>query len=88
MHTHTHAHTHTAYVCVHIAPAANPNWAPVVSLGSGAFAGAAGTIASYPFDLIRTTLAAQGEPKVRRALTNMRCYDQARAVIGNKHTLS
>lgn len=27
-------------------------------------AGAAGTIASYPFDLLRTTLAAQGEPKV------------------------
>mmetsp|Transcript_4677 Transcript_4677/g.12803 ORF Transcript_4677/g.12803 Transcript_4677/m.12803 type:complete len:363 (-) Transcript_4677:916-2004(-) len=42
----------------------NPGWAPIVSLGSGAFAGAAGTIASYPFDLIRTTLAAQGEPKV------------------------
>lgn len=27
-------------------------------------AGAAGTIASYPFDLLRTTMAAQGEPKV------------------------
>jgi solute carrier family 25 (mitochondrial thiamine pyrophosphate transporter), member 19 len=31
---------------------------------SGALAGAAGTVASYPFDLLRTTLAAQGEPKV------------------------
>jgi len=31
---------------------------------SGAFAGAAGTLASYPFDLLRTTMAAQGEPKV------------------------
>ena len=31
---------------------------------SGALAGAAGTIASYPFDLLRTTLAAQGEPKI------------------------
>lgn len=27
-------------------------------------AGAAATIASYPFDILRTTLAAQGEPKV------------------------
>jgi hypothetical protein len=35
-----------------------------VSLGSGAVAGAAATVASYPFDLLRTTLAAQGEPKV------------------------
>lgn len=31
---------------------------------SGALAGAAGTLASYPFDLLRTTMAAQGEPKV------------------------
>ncbi|KIZ04995.1 thiamine pyrophosphate carrier [Monoraphidium neglectum] len=38
-------------------------WAPAVSFGSGAVAGAAATVASYPFDLLRTTLAAQGEPK-------------------------
>lgn len=38
---------------------------PVVSFTSGAVAGAAATVASYPFDLLRTTLAAQGEPKVR-----------------------
>lgn len=31
-------------------------------------AGAAGTIASYPFDLLRTTMAAQGEPKVRKGV--------------------
>lgn len=37
---------------------------PSTSFISGAMAGAAGTIASYPFDLLRTTLAAQGEPKV------------------------
>ena len=37
---------------------------PSTSFISGALAGAAGTIASYPFDLLRTTLAAQGEPKV------------------------
>ena len=40
------------------------NWAPTISFASGAVAGAAATAASYPFDLLRTTLAAQGEPKV------------------------
>ncbi|GBF95826.1 hypothetical protein Rsub_08262 [Raphidocelis subcapitata] len=43
-------------------------WSSVVSLGSGAVAGAAATVASYPFDLLRTTLAAQGEPKVYRSM--------------------
>eukprot|EP00951_Prasinocladus_malaysianus_P025571 scaffold224513_cov37-Prasinocladus_malaysianus.AAC.1 len=37
---------------------------PTVSFASGAAAGVAATIASYPFDLLRTTMAAQGEPKV------------------------
>lgn len=37
---------------------------PLVSYASGAVAGVAATIGSYPFDLLRTTLAAQGEPKV------------------------
>lgn len=37
---------------------------PAEPFCSGAIAGAAGTVASYPFDLLRTTLAAQGEPKV------------------------
>lgn len=37
---------------------------PLEPFCSGAIAGAAGTVASYPFDLLRTTLAAQGEPKV------------------------
>lgn len=37
---------------------------PATSFLGGAVAGAAGTIASYPLDLLRTTLAAQGEPKV------------------------
>lgn len=41
-----------------------PTSSSIVSFGSGALAGAAGTVASYPFDLLRTTLAAQGEPKV------------------------
>jgi solute carrier family 25 thiamine pyrophosphate transporter 19 len=35
-----------------------------LSFVSGAMAGAAATIAAYPFDILRTTLAAQGEPKV------------------------
>lgn len=37
---------------------------------NGALAGAAGTLASYPFDLLRTTLAAQGEPKVYRGMSD------------------
>lgn len=39
-----------------------------LSFVSGAMAGAAATIASYPFDILRTTLAAQGEPKVHLRL--------------------
>lgn len=41
-----------------------PKESRLVSFGSGAIAGSAATLASYPFDLLRTTLAAQGEPKV------------------------
>jgi len=54
--------THTASA----APAGKSSAA--VSFASGAVAGAAATVASYPFDLLRTTLAAQGEPKVRGTL--------------------
>ena len=36
----------------------------VLSFLSGATAGAAATMASYPFDLLRTLLAAQGKPPV------------------------
>lgn len=39
-------------------------FAPTISFASGAVAGTAATCISYPFDLLRTTLAAQGEPKV------------------------
>jgi len=42
----------------------NPRLSTVSSLLCGATAGAAATMASYPFDLLRTTLAAQGEPRV------------------------
>lgn len=35
---------------------------PLVSLGCGAGAGVAATLATYPLDLFRTTLAAQGHP--------------------------
>ena len=38
--------------------------APLMSYASGAVAGFAATAVSYPFDLLRTTLAAQGEPRV------------------------
>ncbi|XP_010548933.1 PREDICTED: mitochondrial thiamine pyrophosphate carrier 1 [Tarenaya hassleriana] len=37
---------------------------PYLSYISGALAGCAATIGSYPFDLLRTVLASQGEPKV------------------------
>ncbi|KAK7412944.1 hypothetical protein VNO78_04728 [Psophocarpus tetragonolobus] len=37
---------------------------PYLSYMSGAIAGSAATIGSYPFDLLRTILASQGEPKV------------------------
>ncbi|MEW5301922.1 MAG: hypothetical protein WDW36_004746 [Sanguina aurantia] len=56
---------------------------PLISFASGAVAGAAATIASYPFDLLRTTLAAQGEPKVYRGtLDAARAIIQARGVSG------
>lgn len=37
---------------------------PALSFISGALAGCAATVGSYPFDLLRTVLASQGEPKV------------------------
>ncbi|KAK8466060.1 hypothetical protein PHAVU_009G246900 [Phaseolus vulgaris] len=37
---------------------------PYLSYMSGAIAGSAATLGSYPFDLLRTILASQGEPKV------------------------
>ncbi|KAL3648704.1 hypothetical protein CASFOL_005107 [Castilleja foliolosa] len=40
------------------------NISPYLSYISGAFAGCAATIGSYPFDLLRTILASQGEPKI------------------------
>lgn len=46
----------------------DPEHAPLVSFVSGAAAGVAATVGSYPFDLLRTTLAAQGEPRVYRGM--------------------
>lgn len=37
---------------------------PYLSYVSGGLAGSAATVGSYPFDLLRTVLASQGEPKV------------------------
>lgn len=58
---------------------ANPSFSPVISFTSGAIAGAAATVASYPFDLLRTTMAAQGEPKVYRSM-----WDAARGIVSNR----
>ncbi|CAH9117811.1 unnamed protein product [Cuscuta epithymum] len=44
------------------------NLSPYLSYISGAFAGCAATVGSYPFDLLRTILASQGEPKVYPSL--------------------
>ncbi|KAI5446355.1 hypothetical protein KIW84_014262 [Lathyrus oleraceus] len=49
------------------------NLSPYLSYVSGALAGCAATVGSYPFDLLRTILASQGEPKVR-ALNNSQGY--------------
>lgn len=43
---------------------AHKQLSPYLSYISGALAGCAATIGSYPFDLLRTILASQGEPKV------------------------
>lgn len=48
----------------------SPRWQSAVPFVSGALAGAAATVASYPFDLLRTTLAAQGEPPVYATMTD------------------
>lgn len=40
------------------------NISPYLSYVSGALAGCAATVGSYPFDLLRTILASQGQPKV------------------------
>jgi Mitochondrial carrier protein len=48
--------------------------APLISYASGAVAGMAATCISYPFDLLRTTLAAQGEPKVGKTRLSSRTY--------------
>lgn len=53
--------------------------ARALSFGAGAAAGAAATIASYPFDLLRTTLAAQGEPRVYRGTAAA-----ARAIVASR----
>jgi solute carrier family 25 thiamine pyrophosphate transporter 19 len=41
-----------------------PTRAQASAFATGAAAGTAATVASYPFDLLRTTLAPQGEPRV------------------------
>jgi len=66
----------TLQQCKHIALNNGLATHSVTPFLSGALAGAAGTVASYPFDLLRTTLAAQGEPKVYAGM-----LDAARGII-------
>jgi hypothetical protein len=47
-----------------VAPDEHMHLSPKMSFIGGSIAGTAATIGSYPFDLLRTILAAQGEPKV------------------------
>ncbi|BDA46267.1 mitochondrial thiamine diphosphate carrier 1 [Coccomyxa sp. Obi] len=55
------------------------DWAFMLSFVSGAVAGSAATVASYPFDVLRTVLAAQGKPPVYRGM-----LDAARGVVKNQ----
>ncbi|KAK1390479.1 Mitochondrial thiamine pyrophosphate carrier [Heracleum sosnowskyi] len=47
---------------------------PYLSYVSGAAAGSAATVGSYPFDLVRTILASQGEPKVHPNMRSVFAY--------------
>eukprot|EP00297_Palpitomonas_bilix_P009955 CAMPEP_0113875920 /NCGR_PEP_ID=MMETSP0780_2-20120614/5199_1 /TAXON_ID=652834 /ORGANISM="Palpitomonas bilix" /LENGTH=275 /DNA_ID=CAMNT_0000861941 /DNA_START=238 /DNA_END=1066 /DNA_ORIENTATION=+ /assembly_acc=CAM_ASM_000599 len=47
-----------------------PQTDSAVSFISGGIAGGIATVLSYPFDIIRTTLAAQGEPKVYHGIVD------------------
>jgi len=53
-----------------------PRRAQAAAFATGAAAGTAATVASYPFDLLRTTLAAQGEPRVYTGM-----LDAARGLV-------
>lgn len=57
---------------------------PVMPFLGGALAGCAATIGSYPFDLLRTVLASQGEPKV--CSSSMSCFRWCNSTL--KYTLS
>jgi len=50
--------------CFFVSAENHINLSPYLSYVSGALAGCAATVGSYPFDLLRTILASQGEPKV------------------------
>ncbi|XP_020573328.1 uncharacterized protein LOC110019824 [Phalaenopsis equestris] len=49
---------------VAVTPYEHLRLSPYLSYLSGAIAGCAATLGSYPFDLLRTILASQGEPKI------------------------
>ena len=54
-----------------VASAAGQNpTSPAMSFAGGAIAGATATVATYPFDVMRTVLAAQGSPRVYASLAD------------------
>ena len=59
----------------------DPSSAPVAFVG-GAVAGASATVCTYPFDVMRTVLAAQGHPRVYDSV-----FSAARGIIKDKGPL-
>ncbi len=45
-----------------------------VNFVSGCAAGGCGTLASFPFDVLRTRLISQGEPKVFSQYIHIKCH--------------
>lgn len=68
--------------CKALAARAGYHNTSIVSFVSGAVAGCAGTISSYPLDLLRTTLAAQGEPRVYTSMLSA-----ARGIVAERGVL-
>ena len=60
----SNSNDYAVYHLFSVAAESHLHLSPYLSYVSGALAGVAATMGSYPFDLLRTVLASQGEPKV------------------------